>query len=258
MIYHQIKAEYDQICARISSIQSELQTLPDGKLICCHQQNSAKWYHCNQHQRIYIPKSNRPLAEQLVRKKYFLSLLSDLEKEKKALSYYLKHHTASHKAEDLLTTSSEYRNLLLPYFKPTSLELEQWMNSPYDKNEEHPENLIHKGVADTYLRSKSEVLIDMLLRMHQIPFRYECALPLGSNLVYPDFTIRHPHTGTLYYWEHFGLMDHLPYIEKTTSKLHQYATHGITPGIQLITTYETKTAPLSPDVVEKLIQHYFT
>lgn len=198
MIYHQIKAEYDQICGRISIIQSELQTLPDGKLICCHQQNTAKWYHCNQHQRIYIPKSNRPLAEQLARKK-----------------------------------------------------------SPYDKNEEHPENLIHKGVADTFLRSKSEVLIDMLLRMHQLPFRYECVLPLGSSIIYPDFTIRHPHTGALYYWEHFGMMDHLPYIEKTTSKLNLYATHGITPGIQLITTYETKSAPLSPDVVEKLIQHYF-
>lgn len=258
MIYHQIKAEYDQICARISSIQSELQTLPSGKLLCCHQQNTAKWYQCDHGQRFYIPKSNRPLAEQLAHKKYLTYLLSDLVKEKSALAYYLKHHSTSQKSEDLLTKPSEYRKLLLPYFKPLSHELEQWMNSPYDKNEEHPENLIHKGVADTYLRSKSEVLIDMLLRMHQIPFRYECALPLGSNLVYPDFTIRHPHTGTLYYWEHFGLMDHLPYIEKTTSKLHLYATHGITPGIQLITTYETKTAPLSPDVVEKLIQHYFT
>lgn len=258
MIYQQIKAEYVQICERISCIQSELQNLPSGKLLCCHQQNTAKWYQCNDGQRIYIPKSNRLLAEQLARKKYLTLLLSDLEKERVALAYYLNHHSTSRKSEMLLSTPSEYRKLLLPYFKPISMELEQWMHSPYDKNEEHPESLIHKGVTDTYLRSKSEVLIDMLLRMHHIPLRYECALPLGNSIVYPDFTIRHPNTGALYYWEHFGMMDHLPYIEKTTSKLHLYATHGITPGIQLITTYETKSTPLSPDVVEKLIQHYFS
>lgn len=257
MIYQQIKTEYERISCRISEIQKELQTLPSGKLLCCHQPGSAKWYQCEGQQRTYLPKSKRPLAEQLARKKYLSLLLSELKNEQNALNFYLKHHSVSNKSEELLTTPSEYRNLLAPYFKPLSLELNNWMNSPYEKNMEYPENLIYKGVADTYLRSKSEVMIDMLLRIHKLPFRYECALPLGKTIIYPDFTIRHPDTGTLYYWEHFGMMDHLPYIEKTTNKLNLYATHGITPGIQLITTYETKDTPLNPDIVENYIQFYF-
>lgn len=132
------------------------------------------------------------------------------------------------------------------------------MNSTYEKNTNHPENLIYKGISNTLLRSKSEVLIDMLLRSHKIPFRYECALPLGNSIIYPDFTIRHPHTGNFYYWEHFGMMDNPAYIEKATSKLKLYAKHGITPGIQLITTYETQTHPLDPEIVEKFIEYHFT
>lgn len=258
MIYERIKSEYDSLCKRIPCIRKELQTLPSGKLICCHQPNTSKWYLSNDQKKNYIPKSNRPLAEQLAKKKYLSLLLEDLEKEKTALSFYLRHHSPTSKSEQLLTTPSEYQNLLAPFFTPLSQELTNWMNSSYEKNANHPENLIYKGVSNTLLRSKSEVLIDMLLRSHNIPFRYECALPLGSSLIYPDFTIRHPHTGNFYYWEHFGMMDNPTYIEKTISKLNLYATHGITPGIQLITTYETKSNPLNPEIVETYIEYFLS
>ena len=161
MLYERIKREYDSLCTRISSIQKELQSLPDDKLICSHQPGSAKWYASDRHKRTYIPKSNRPLAEQLAKKRYLSMLLKDLENEKTALTYYLRHHAPTGKSEQLLTTPSEYRNLLVPYFTPLSQELADWMNSPYNKNTNHPENLIYRGVTNTYLRSKSEVLIDI-------------------------------------------------------------------------------------------------
>ena len=180
-----------------------------------------------------------------------------MENEKIALSFYLRHHSSNKKSEQLLTSPSEYQQLLAPYFTPLSQELSNWMNCPYEHNTSHPENLIYKGVANTLLRSKSEVLIDMLLHTHKIPFRYECALQLGHSVIYPDFTIRHPLTGNLFYWEHFGLMDNSAYLENAMSKLHLYATHGIIPGIQLITTYETKDHPLNPEIIEKYIEYFF-
>lgn len=257
MIYERIKSEYDMLCNRISSIENELATLPPGKLICCHQKYTSKWYLSNGNGRSYLAKSNLPLAEQLARKKYLSLLLEDLKHEQTALSFYLRHHFQTGKSEQLLTNPSEYQRLLAPYFKPLSEELDNWMHAPYNKNPNHPENLIHKGISDNLLRSKSEVLIDMMLSSYKIPFRYECELALRDTIIFPDFTIRHPQTGDFYYWEHFGLMDVPDYIDKVSSKIKLYSSHGITPGIQLITTYETKEHPLSLETIEMYIKYHF-
>lgn len=257
MIYDRIKSEYDNLCRRIEQIQKDLSHLPEGKLICSHHNKHSKWYLTDGHLKTYIPKSNRSLAEQLAHKKYLSFLLDDLEKEKRALSLYLHHHPSTSKSTELLTAYPAYQELLAPAFTPLSQELAHWMNSPYEKNPKHPETLIHKGIANTYLRSKSEVMIDMLLRRYNIPFRYECALQLGNSVFYPDFTLRHPYTGTFHYWEHFGMMDSQPYIDQTSSKINLYSSNGIIPGIQLITTFETKNHPLDPELVENLIKYHF-
>lgn len=107
------------------------------------------------------------------------------------------------------------------------------------------------------VRSKSEAFIDMLLHANKIPFRYECALTLGSITYYPDFTIMHPKTGEIFYWEHFGMMDDPAYAGKAFSKLHNYSKHGIIPSINLITTYETQDHPLDLDTVHRLVEQYF-
>lgn len=73
MIYERIKKEYERLCIHIKQLKKELQTMPDGKLICCHQAHLSKWYLSDGHKKIYIPKSNRPLAEQLAKKEIFIS-----------------------------------------------------------------------------------------------------------------------------------------------------------------------------------------
>lgn len=151
----------------------------------------------------------------------------------------------------------EFRDLLSPFFEPLSQELSHWMKAPYEQNPLHPEQLIHKTGSGHLVRSKSEAIIGMLLHINRIPFRYECSLQLGETTVFPDFTIRHPQTGEKYYWEHFGMMDDPIYCKNAISKLHLYAIHGIIPSIRLLTTYETRENPLSPDSVEKQIEQYF-
>lgn len=174
------------------------------------------------------------------------------------MDFYLRHHhTGTPKAEKLLLDTPEYNALILPYFTPHDISLSNWANAPYTRNLAYPEQLIHKCISGHFVRSKSEALIDTYLHTHRIPYRYECILQLGDSILYPDFTIKHPKTGDIYYWEHFGMMDNPKYAQNACSKLQLYTTHGIIPSIHLITTYETKDYPLSTEAIEKIIEHHF-
>ena len=251
-------AEHQRLDEKINSLKSQIKNFPNGKLICARNGKHYKWYQSDLHNKTYIPKKNRQLAEKLAAKKYSLLLLEELENEKTAIEFYLRHHhKKTGETEKLLISSPEYRKLLEPHFKPLSQELTEWTKELHETNPLHPEQLIHKGVSGKYLRSKSEVMIDMFLYTNKIPYRYEAPLILGGTTIYPDFTIRHPKTGEYIYFEHFGKMDDPKYARKAFKKLEVYQEHGIIPGKNLIMTFETEQNPLSVAMVEKIIEYYF-
>lgn len=258
MIYQTIKEEHHRLQKQICELQNQISQYPDGKLICSQGQNCFKWYKSDGHVKTYIPKSNRILAEQLAAKKYLSHTLKKLIREKNALERYLKHHKEPDPSDDdRIISNPGYRELLSPYFKLDSDEQTEWMNAPYEKNLNHPEHLIHKTIAGICVRSKSESMILHFLYANHIPFRYECVLQLGETTLYPDFTILHPQTGKVFYWEHFGRMDDPVYARTVCAKLQLYITNGIIPGIQLITTYESNSIPLDFEEISWVASHYF-
>lgn len=257
MLQDRIVAERQRLDAQIKLLQEELAGLPEGKLICAHNEKRCKWYRSNGKDKAYIPKKDHALARQLAFKKYLTLQLEESQQEMRAIDFYLRHHNSSEKASQQLLTSKDYQELLASYIMPESEMCKAWMNAPYDRNPKFPENLVHKTSFGLKVRSKSESLIASLLYVKGIPFRYECALYLGGVVIYPDFTILHPVTGKIYYYEHFGMMDNPDYCAKAHSKLQTYTSHGIIPTINLITTFETKDEPLDMDYVESLIAHYF-
>lgn len=248
---------YQELETQILEIQRQIDALPCGELSCAINGDYYKWYQYIKPDTFYIPKDNRNLAKQLAKKKYLQALLSDLSHEKTAIQFYLNHHKSESKSQKLLL-KSEYKSLLSDVFLPPSHDLSEWMSESYERNTNHPEHLIHKSSSGNLVRSKSESLIDMLLHINKIPFRYECALHLDNTTLYPDFTIRHPHTKAFYYWEHFGLMDNPSYAQNALSKIQLYISNGIIPGRNLITTYETTNHPLDFDVIEKIIKIHFS
>lgn len=252
-----MQKEYRRLCHQLEEIQAKLAALPQGKLICTRNGHHFKWYQTDGHQKTYIPRQEQTLAQQLAFKKY-LSLQSQyIAQEKRAIEYYLSHHKDVPSPAEKLLTAPQYKELLDHCFTPISQELSTWAAASYEQNRKYPEQLIYKTGSGNTVRSKSEAMIDMLLHVNSIPFRYECELQLGETTLYPDFTLRHPLTGNYFYWEHFGMMDNPAYCRNVSSKLQLYFSHGIIPSINLITTYETKDDPLDVEIVDGIIQHYF-
>lgn len=258
MIYEKALAERNRLEKQIEELEQQLKGYPAGKLFITRNGNRYKWYRTDGHTQVYLPKKERNLAEQLAVKKYLSCQLDEMKQEKKAIEFYLRHHhNNSNQADRMLNELSGYQELLSPYFKPISEELNAWVNESYNSNLKYPEQLIHKASGGKFVRSKSEMLIDMALYMNKIPFRYECELQMEDSIIYPDFTIRHPKTGEVYYWEHFGMMDEVFYIKNACAKMQLYASHGITPSMNLITTFETQKNPLSLDKINRIIEEYF-
>jgi len=256
IIHAIILSRYQELKKQIQDIQKQLSTMPDGDLCCTNNGKYQKWYQVKNHIYTYIPKKQKEFAEQLALKKYLITLLEDLTKEKEALQNYLKNTSDTPNAQKLLQ-QSEYNKLLQSYFQPSSQEISGWSKASYEHNTSHPEHLIHKCISGNIVRSKSESLIDMILYANKIPYRYECALQFDDATLYPDFTILHPRTNELFYWEHFGMMDKPSYVQKNNSRLQIYLSHDIIPGKNLIITYETSNHPLDLYTIEKILQVYF-
>lgn len=242
---------------RIKSIDAQIGQLPSKHIYCSKNGNSFKWYESDGKKSKYIPKKQRRYAEQLAAKKYLMYLREDLLQEIRAIDFYLRHHNSIGERAERLLHEPAYKELLASYFAPISKELHEWMNASYERNELYPEKLIHKTNSGIYVRSKSESYIAKILHMKRIPFRYENLLELGENLYYPDFTIRHPRTGEIYYWEHFGMMDMPDYVRKACNKIQTYSNYGIIPGVSLITTFESKEHPLELEMIERIVEFYF-
>lgn len=258
MDYEEIRAEYTAIDAQIGKLQRMIKKIPGGDILCTNSGKYSKWYERTEEGLAYLGKGNREYAEKLAQKKLYSTKLKSLEQERYVRGWFLKHYDVKlAAAADALFASPAYSELITAGMKPKQIRIREWLDSPYEKCREHKEKLIHNAPPGIMVRSKSEVMIASAINSHGIPFRYECILNLGDMYYFPDFTIFHPKTGKLIYWEHFGMMDDPQYIHKTSEKLEIYALHDIVPSVNLITTFETSKHPLTTDIVENMIRQFF-
>lgn len=267
-IYRIVQLEEEKLENEIEKLETEIRKAPSGSLRCHQHGKFYKWYLVDDHsqqakgknvKRKYISKSTgRSLAEKLARKAYDKKKLSGCKKELKAMKLYLLHSTKGNRPEQVyLNEKSGYRELLLSNLPLLSKELEEWKAEQFESNPLHTENLLIRAADGTMVRSKSESMIASELFANTIPYRYECAMEIEGYLVYPDFTIRHPMTGKVYIWEHFGMIDNEEYLERTLKKIRIYLRNGYIPGMNFIMTFETKQNPLGYDTVFRVISEYF-
>ena len=258
MLYNCALKTQRKIKGKISKLEQQVANLPEGKFIFSNNGKYHRWYHSDGHHSVTIPKSNKKLAEQLAYKRFLNMQLKHLKQELSSINFYLRHHDTSTTQKELdFVNTPGIQELISPYFQSPSKQLSDWANASYEQNTSFPEGLVHKTLSGKLVRSKSESMIDMILSQYQLAFRYEPKLILGEIVVYPDFVIRHPQTGELFYWEHFGKLDDPKYVVRMNEKLQVYISHGIIPSVNLILTFETSKHPLTIDKIERLVEEYF-
>ena len=257
LLYQELLRKQKVLEQQIQQFIQELALYPPGHLRCAKNGKYVKNLHIHNGTCTHISKKNKDFINTLAVKKYLSAQLKDLQQEQLAIDSFLKQYQNYTPEIQQLMENPLYHDTILSAFKPLSKDLEKWQNEPYVKNVSHPEQLRHSSPSGHVLRSKSEVLIDQTLFLHRIPFRYECEQQFNDLTIYPDFTIRHPESGKLFYWEHFGMMDKPSYSYNAFQKLQLYSSHGYIPSINLITSYETNDHPLTTETIEQIIHHYF-
>ena len=251
--------EKDVLRKQREDLKKKIASLPKGSLLFVQNGKYIKWYKSNGANPVYIPKKKRILAESLALKKYYEVKLNEIEEKLIMIETYLADCVQiKSQMEGLMEVNSCFGELLRPILEKNRQEIINEQNAEYIHCNMHPENLIYQTYAGINVRSKSEVTIANALFLNEIPFVYERGMKLGEIVFYPDFTIYHPITKQIIYWEHFGMMDNQTYRDGTYNKLKMYCEHDIIPTINLITTYETKGHPLNPYEIERMIQDYFS
>ena len=255
-----LKQESRLLSRQIKELETKLKKAPKGSLHCDKNGKYSKWYYSEKESHYsYLPKKERILAEKLAMKKLMKIKLDASIKKKEAVDHCLSVYKEYDNSIDLiLGRDSPYLNLIQAHLNSFPDKLSAWANEDYETNPEYPENKKFHTRKGDLVRSKSEVFIADSLYLNKIPYHYEEKLDLDEyGFFYPDFSVCHPKTLKIIYWEHFGMMDNAEYIHKAFRKLDIYALNNILPMQNLITTYETKENPLDPEVVNRIIREYF-
>lgn len=216
---------------RLAAVQKEIASLPEGRLV----KKKQFYYQQIGTREVAITKKNS-IIRQLCRKKFLLMR----EKEIKRNIFLLKRPISkleNKSLNDILPTlPPTYQEVPADYFLHSSVGDFLARTIPGDLQLGGERPYITK--LGTRVRSKSEFMIATLLEELEVPYRYELPLMLGSQIKFPDFTIKNPHTGETIIWEHFGALNQPGYGEKMNEKMSFYLGHGFVPFKNLIYTFE--------------------
>ena len=153
---------------------------------------------------------------------------------------------------DFFHIESPYRPFILSHLWREYTTVIDWYLGDFQQYTEHLEYRQFRIKLGYNVRSKSEVIAANRLHEEGILFHYEEILVAGDD-EFPDFFMMITVTEK-YAWEHFGAMDNEKYHSRQRVKIMDYLDHQWFPGINMITTYETKQHPLTEEQVDHQIR----
>ena len=254
-----LKEERKTLEGIIHKAEHDLSHAPEGSVLVKKYKKGVQFYYrenSKDRDGTYMPASDRARAVSLVQKSYTAKALSAAKGQWNAIDHFLKHYNPE-ALSGVFDREGENRQSLLAPFELSDLQYSRaWQSEKYEGKTFREDTPLHLTHRQERVRSKSEVLIANALDRAGIPYRYECPLKFGNQIIYPDFTILRISDRKDIYWEHLGLIDDTEYRSHAIARIREYEAHGIWPGINLILTLETFRYPLNDGLVQNMIKCY--
>lgn len=262
MYLNESMASYQKKCEKnIEKLEAALESMPEGSLRISRTGKYYSWRVKYPNEKCkYLPKSEEALAVQLAKKAYYEAQLHDLKIDAEACGRFLRMEKGSVQAVEKLFESAtpEYRRLLGATILSDNEKISAWEKESYKKYDKYQEALICTTLKEgERVRSKLESIAAGILYTLKIPYKYEKLTKIGDVEIAVDFTALDVRTFQEIPIEFFGMMDDLEYVKNYRRKMNTYISNGYIPGVNMLTFYESKNAPLNQVTLKKKLEDFF-
>ena len=253
-----INRRFNLITRVFEQTDKALRNYPDGR-IKIERRGTHVYYYLSQkgNEVRLIKKSETELLSKLLQKCYLEKIADASKNEMDSLEKMLKHYPKV-VVEDVYEQLPDERKTHVKPIIPTDEQLvSRWLAEPYKKKPISEDVPIFETKRGERVRSKSEMIIANMLYDYGIPYKYECPINVGGEIIHPDFTILRLSDRKIIYYEHCGRMGDPGYVEDMIDRSRKYTFAGIYQGDKLFYTFESAKQPLDVRVVSEMIEKNF-
>lgn len=253
-----LKERYELITKTISEVEKRISCLPEGTVVSRKIKGKTYFYlDSGKANDKYLSKDDSALIKALIQKSYLKSVLKTAKQELAALEKMIKLYPEDLPEEQFDKLPEERKKLATPIILGDEKNARKWMDAPYTRKPFKKGAPVFMTMRGERVRSKSEMIIADRLYVNGIPYRYECPLKVGKEIIHPDFSLLRMSDGKVMYHEHCGKMDDPGYVNDLVSRVNTYNQAGIIQGDRLTFTFESQDTPFDVRVIDRMIREYF-
>ena len=250
-----IKSRKELLSRTIDRLAEKIASLPEGSILIKHHNGTSHFIYYKGNQKTkYLSKKDQSLMKSLIQKKYLKLVQKAAKQEAEALSKTIKLYPRTRMENVYDDLPSELKKHAIPLVRDDEQYAAKWQAEPFKPKP------FKKGAPEYYtlkgerVRSKSEVIIADRLYAKGIPYKYECPLKVGKEIIHPDFTILRISDRKVLYHEHCGKMSDPEYTKEIPERAIKYTRSGIFQGDKLFYTFESAECPLDVKVLDDFIE----
>lgn len=253
-----MSARYELILKTVELIEKRIKLLPAGRVKIKFRNGKPNYYYLdNGSKEKFLTKKDANLLSQLLQKSYLKSVLKAAKTELAALEKMQEIYPDTLPEEIYGNLPDARKAGVEPIILGDGPDVRKWMNEPYVRKSFKKDAAVYKTLKGDRVRSKSEMIIADRLFINGIPYKYECPLMVGGEIIHPDFSIMRMSDHKIIYHEHCGKMDDKEYFNDLVDRINLYNQSGILQGNRLTFTFETSDTPFDARVIDRLINEYF-